>query len=179
MRSVRTILPILLTLALSCAAYAAPGDDDAPGLPPPSYKLKPGQPFPAFKLRQTSGARVTKKSMLGRYTVVRFYFADCPPCLDTFPGLESLPARFPRIGFLSMTPEPLTVAREIAVQYNFPWTTLPEAQNTIRAIGVDDYPSFAIVGPNGKLLAIDTAARILATDKSIGDWIERLARKKR
>lgn len=175
----RTVLPVLLSLALSFTAHAASADEGSPGGRAPAYGLKSGQPFPAFSLEDTAGKRVTRKSLSGRYTVVLFYFSDCPPCLDSLPVLAALPARYPGLRFLAMTPEPLTVARDIALQYSFGWTTLPEAGRIMRTIGVADYPSLAIIGPDGRLVAIDSSAHLQSTGEPIGAWIGRMTKRKR
>jgi peroxiredoxin Q/BCP len=57
--------------------------------------LSKGQPFPDFELKNHQGATVTRKDLLGHWTVVYFYMKDYSDiCTNLAKGFTALAKKF-------------------------------------------------------------------------------------
>jgi peroxiredoxin len=138
---------------LAVAAPAAPARPAAPRKPA-AQQLHAGAAFPAFALPSTQGKRVTAAALQGRLTLVNFFFADCLPCIAEIPALNAYARHYPEVQVLAVTFDDLATAKGFAKKRGLQWPILAEAQPLINAVGVTSYPTFALVGPDGRLRAI-------------------------
>lgn len=141
------------------ASVSIAGKNAAPARPA-SYKLAPGAAFPTFKLRSNRGAMVDNRSLSGKVTLVNFLFATCAPCIAELPVLNAFAKAHPEIQSLGVTFDSASEARQFAVQRHFEWPLLANAQALVDAIGVTTYPGFALVGADGRILALSTSHEI-------------------
>jgi peroxiredoxin len=145
----------------------------------PKFKATPGAAFPAFKLAQVGGGTLDNKALLGRYTVISFYFAECAPCVAEVPELNQLAADRTDLNFIGMSFDSPDVTAKFAVDYKFTWKLLPEASKLLDSAGVKTFPSFALLDPKGVLVAIAQAGEITKSDKTLAAWVQRLAKPRR
>jgi peroxiredoxin len=128
---------------------------------PEAYKLlQAGDAFPAFALPSTKGKRVTAAALRGRLTLVNFFFADCVPCIAEIPALNAYARHYPEVQVLAVTFDELPIAKGFAKQRGLQWPILAEGQPLISAAGVTGFPTFALVGPDGRVRAIAHSAAI-------------------
>lgn len=142
---------------------------------PPPPKLKAGEQFPPFRLARLDGAAFDNASLRGRYSIINFYFALCAPCVQEVPELNALAKNRGDINVVGITFDTALETRQFAADKKFAWTLLPDAKILIDQLGVRAYPSFALLDPAGRVVAIDVHDAILKKDKSIAAWVERLA----
>jgi peroxiredoxin len=150
---------------------------NAPPAPKIKYKIKPGAAFPAFSVEQLAGGKIDNKALLGRYTLINFYFAACAPCVEEVPELNQLAADRSDMNFIGITFDSPLEATKFVVERQFVWKLLPDASKTIEAVGVKTYPTFALLDPKGVLVAIAQSGEIVKSDKSITAWVNRLAKR--
>lgn len=142
---------------------------------PPPPRIKPGEQFPAFRLAKLDGARFDNASLRGRYSLINFYFAQCAPCIQEVPDLNALAKRRGDLNFVGVTFDTADETRQFAADTKFEWTLLPSSLKLINELGVRGYPTFALLDPEGKLIAISVRDAIVGKDKSIAAWVDRLA----
>lgn len=142
------------------------------------YKLKPGAKFPAFRLAASDGATVDNAALLGRYTVINFYFADCAPCVKEIPMLNAFAAAHKDIAALAVTFDSAADTKAFADSTQFKWRTLAGAGSLIEQVGVTGFPSFALVDQKGVLVAIGNQGDIGSGKDSLEKWISRQMGKK-
>lgn len=140
----------------------------------PKYKVNPGDPFPAFSLPRLIGKPIDNKALLGKYTIVSFYFADCAPCITEIPELNAFSEGREDMNFIGMTFDPLPVTRKFVEEHKLTWTLLSDAKKTLADVGINFFPSFALIDPQGKLVAVEAGYRIQKNDKTIAAWVKRL-----
>ncbi len=152
---------------------------DKPGekksMPAPKYKIKPGDPFPAFSLPRLIGKPIDNKVLMGKYTIVSFYFADCAPCITEIPELNAFSAGREDMNFIGMTFDPVPVTRKFVETHKLTWTLLSDARKTLTDVGINHFPSFALIDPQGKLVALEPGHSIQKNDKSLAAWVKRVA----
>lgn len=140
----------------------------------PSFKVKPGDQFPAFSLERLTGKQLDNKALMGKYTIVSFYFADCAPCITEIPELNALSEGRDDLNFIGMSFDSLAVTRKFVERHKLTWTLLSDAKKTLDAVGVTTYPAFALLDPQGKLVAIEPSYAIIKADKTLANWVARL-----
>lgn len=139
-----------------------------------TFKLKPGDDFPAFSLPRLTGKPLDNKALMGKPTVVSFYFADCAPCITEIPELNEFSHGRDDMNFIGMSFDPLPVTRKFVEQHKLTWTLLSEAKKTLADVGITSYPAFALLDAQGKLIAIEPSYAILKSDKTLAAWVARL-----
>lgn len=142
---------------------------------PPPPRIKPGEHFPSFQLAKLDGARFDNAGLRGRYSLINFYFAQCGPCIKEVPELNALAKSRSDMNFVGVTFDTADETRQFAADTKFNWMLLPSSIKLINELGVRAYPAFALVDPNGALVAISVHDAIIEKDKSVSAWVERLA----
>ena len=141
-----------------------------------------GDAFPAFALTTTKGARVTAAALRGRLTLVNFFFADCVPCIAEIPALNAYARHHPEVQVLAVTFDELAVAKDFEKQRGLKWPILAEGQPLISAVGVTGFPTFALVGPDGRVRAVAHSAAIAPKGSkldvaNLSTWVARNRKK--
>jgi peroxiredoxin len=134
---------------------------------PAERQLQAGEAFPGFALPSTKGTRVTGGALRGRLTLVNFFFAECVPCIAEIPALNAYARHHPEVQVLAVTFDDLATAKGFARQRGLQWPILADAQALINASGVTAYPTFALVGPDGKVRAMAQSATIAGKHKKL------------
>lgn len=139
----------------------------------PKFKLKPGEEFPAFKLRASDDSLIDNAALKGRYTVVNFYFADCAPCIKEVPMLNEFIARNKEYGALAITFDSPEETKKFVRRTSFNWRTVTDAGDLLNQIGVKTYPSFALLDPKGMVVAISNGFEASTLGFNLDKWVEK------
>jgi peroxiredoxin len=141
------------------------------------YALHRGDDFPAFSLQTVAGARVGNKNLAGKLTLVNFFFADCVPCIAEIPTMNSYARHFPEVQVLAVTFDDMATAKKFVKQRKLQWPILVDGMGLVTTAGVSGFPTFALVGPDGKVRAIAHSAAIAKKGSaidvaSLSTWVE-------
>ena len=167
------------TVRLGAKAPAAVAPKGAPHIAPRLPRA--GEAFPAFDLRSTGGRRVTSASLRGKPVLVNFFFADCTPCIAEIPVMNAYARQHPAARLYAATFDEAPAAREFVAKRKLQWPVLSDAQPLINAVGVTSYPTFALVGADGRVLGIAHSSVIGGKDDKLdlaelSAWVDRLSR---
>lgn len=138
---------------------------------PDVYKLKSGDAFPTFHLKQLAGGKIGNAQLAGHATLVNFYFAECGPCRAEVKELNALVASHPKMKFLALTFDPAADAKTFVKQTGFAWNIAPDATPLINQLGIKTYPSFALIDAHGKLVAIKQRHDIGENEGDLDKWL--------
>ena len=108
--------------------------------------------LPPFDLRDLAGKRVTSANLLGKPTLINFYFATCIPCILEVGPINGYAAKHPEMNFLAVTFDEPAIAREFVKRYKFRWRVVPDARDFIDRMRVKQYPLMALFDSRGRLL---------------------------
>ena len=141
-----------------------------------------GDAFPLFALPSTKDGRVTNAALRGKLTLVNFFFADCVPCIAEIPALNAYTRHHPEVQVLAVTFDDLATAKGFVKQRGLQWPVLAEGMPLITGAGVTGFPTFALVGPDGRIRAIAHSATIAAKGRgldvaSLSTWVAKHRRK--
>ena len=139
-------------------APAAPKKIAAGG--PVAAPVGVGSAFPAFALPGTKGARVSNAALKGKLTLVNFFFADCVPCIAELPALNAYARHYPEVQVLAVTFDDMDTAKRFVKQRGFQWPVLADGMPLVAAAGVTGFPTFVLIGPDGRVRAFANSASI-------------------
>jgi len=152
----------------------------APERPNPRL-LRAGEAFPAFDLRSTSGQRISSASLRGKPVLVNFFFAECTPCIAEIPVMNAYARTHPGMKLLAATFDEAPVAKDFVAKRKLQWPVVSGAQELANRVGVTSYPTFALVGADGRVLGIAHSAVIGGADHKLdvaelAAWVDRASR---
>jgi peroxiredoxin len=139
---------------------------------PPS-KIKPGEAFPEFHLARLDGSAIDNKALTGRYTLVSFYFAGCSPCVKEVPTLNALAERRKDLNLLAVTFDTVADSKRFVEEHHLNWTIVPDAKKLADDAGVQGYPLFALLDPQGKLVEMAYPGIITEGGATIDSWLDK------
>jgi len=128
------------------------------------YALHAGDAFPLFALQTVSGTRLTNSAFKGKTTLVNFFFSTCVPCVAEIPVMNAYRRQHPEVQVLALTFDDLKTAQGFVKQRGLQWPILVEGMDLINTAGVSAFPTFALVGPDGRVRAIAPSAAIMGRD---------------
>ena len=137
--------------------------------------IKAGADFPRPAGKTLDGRTVDSAMPPGRYALLSFFFADCPPCIKEIPALNAYAQAHPETSVLAITFDPEEEARKFAWQNGFKWPVLADSKPYLEQIKMVVYPTLVLVGPDGKVAARHSGTmkegEVLSL-KSLEAWIE-------
>ena len=114
------------------------------------------KPFGKFQLKKTDGKTITNEFIAGKVTFISFWFAQCHPCMEEIPVLNTLYKQFknnPNFRMLSITFEPDSIIKKVkkkfGIQYPVYSTSKDECSRLLTGAG---YPTNLIVNPAGIII---------------------------
>jgi peroxiredoxin len=142
----------------------------------PATKLKVGDTFPEFHLTRLDGKPVDNKSLLGRYTLVSFYFAQCAPCVKEVPALNALAERRKDINVLALTFDSAADSKRFVQEHHLAWPIVPDAKKLLSdTIGLRGYPGIVLLDPQGKVIEFKVGGDPSGTDAVLNAWVNKIA----
>ena len=113
-----------------------------------------GKPLPTFKLQDVAGNPVSNEDLLGRPTLINFFFAECLPCILETPMLNEYLAQRKEFRMLAVTFDDKATIEKYVRKHKFAWQSLVDAKAFIDQVGVKAYPSFMLLDEKGVVKAI-------------------------
>ena len=101
-----------------------------------------------------------------RYTLLSFFFADCVPCIQEIPALNSLSGEQSGVNVVSVTFENKEVASKFAVDRGLKVPIIPDYKSYIDALGINVYPTLVLVSPEGRLMGVRSSYTVPAGQDS-------------
>lgn len=147
--------PVTATFVMQAPPAANSSTKAAEQPAAPKSKLI-GKPLPAFKLMDAQGKVVTNGDLLGRPTLINFFFADCLPCILETPMLNTYQAKRKDLRMLAITFDPKPTTEKYIRKHKFAWQSLVDAQPFINQVDLQGFPSFMLVDAKGIVKAVQT-----------------------
>lgn len=148
---------------------------EAPPAAPPKLAIKVGTAMPKAAFVDIAGVRHTVGGLGTKPVLLNFYFAECVPCIAEIPQLNAFAKANPAVDVLAVTFDSSAIAKTFVAKRGLNWPVVADAKSYINTIGVPSYPTFALVSPTGKLIAVRgslspvTAANKM--DSTLETWV--------
>ncbi|MDP4230474.1 MAG: thioredoxin-like domain-containing protein [Bacteroidota bacterium] len=147
----------------------------------PDAVVMTGKPIPDFEVALLDGSgKVSNTSMLGKYYMIDFWATWCGPCVREMPAIHKAYEKFKgRKGFeilsLSMDAAESQIAPFRAKKWKMPWlhAFIPgvfeaELAKKFEVLGI---PKPILVGPDGKVVAMQEELRGEELEKTLGKFL--------
>lgn len=143
-----------------------------------AIKLQNGDAFPEFtlpglNLPAGTGKQISKQNLLGRTTLINFYFAECGPCIREAARLSSFARQHKELNLLAITFDSPPEVRQFIQQQQFVWPVAAGAKDLIKQVGVPAYPAFVLLAADGKVLATDFPPRLEWELSELEAWVSK------
>lgn len=144
---------LLASATLLCTAFATR----------PAHAVDAGQPAPALSLQARDGSTLTLPNGRAKLTYVDFWASWCGPCRQSFPWLNQMQARYGtkglRIVGVNLDAKTIDAERFLKeVPASFEIAFDPQG-NSGRAYALKGMPSAALLGPDGRVIALHQGFR--------------------
>ena len=129
-----------------------------------------GAPLPDFSVADINGKTITTKNLLGKVTVINFWFIKCAPCIAEIPDLNSIVNKFgeQKVNYLAFSKDAEPTIKEFLKTNTFLFQHIPNDKATIEESFrlMWGYPSTMVVDREGRIVEIFRGAK-LKSDPSV------------
>jgi len=121
-----------------------------------------GTVFPKFSLQDLNGVEYTNENTKGKIVVLKCWFLACAPCIEEFPRLNELVAKYKNrrdIVFVSLAFDSKEKLESFLLKKTFRYAVIPDQkQFTFYDLDVKSYPTHFIIDKNGIIRKVVTSA---------------------
>jgi thiol-disulfide isomerase/thioredoxin len=119
-----------------------------------------GKPYVDFTATSLDNKRITEKQLIGKVTLLNFWFEGCSPCIaeiDDFNELYLKHKDNPDFQFISFTKDEAERAENAKLKYNILYPICPVSwDECYRLIFNGGFPTIIITGKDGKIIYIES-----------------------
>jgi len=121
--------------------------------------LRAGRDAPDFEVKLRSGEKRTLNDYRGKVLLVYFWSTNCKPCVASVPKIKKAFAelkRYPDFEMLSLSGDVSDpILDQFTDQHKIPWpqARIGDDSKVARDYGVTGYPSYRLIGRDGKILS--------------------------
>jgi len=115
-----------------------------------------GIDLPFFELKSITDSLLTKNDIIGKPSLINFWFTDCPPCVKEIPELNRLKEKYSdKINFIAITFDNKKDVLDLLEKTDFNFIQIINAQDYIDQIGIRAYPKNVFIDKTGKIRLIE------------------------
>jgi thiol-disulfide isomerase/thioredoxin len=132
----------------------------------PCNRLGPESALPALSLDLLTGEKreLTSYSEPDRFLLLDFWGCWCKPCLAAIPQMKEFQEEWKgRLTVLGLHYGDAEIARGIVEKQGIPWDQAVATKDLQERFLVDSWPFLVLVGPDGKILQMNTELREVAS----------------
>ncbi|GAB3830362.1 TlpA family protein disulfide reductase [Hymenobacter jeollabukensis] len=117
-----------------------------------------GKPLPAYAFTDLDGRRYTPETTRGKLLVIKCWFIGCFACVQEFPQLNRLVARYPNrpdVLFVSLAFDQPQALTDFLKKHAFQYAVVPQQRPYMeQQLGVDTYPTHILVDRTGRVAKV-------------------------
>lgn len=124
-----------------------------------------GQPLPAYHFTDLAGHTYTPADTKGKVLVIKCWFLACHACVEEFPVVNKLAARYagPDVLFVSLVFDNAQATREFLQAKPLAYRTVPGSEwYLMNKLQVHLYPTHLVVGRDGRITYCSSSPTYLA-----------------
>jgi len=119
-----------------------------------------GKAFTSFQAETVGGVSYSQSNLIGKITILNFWFEMCAPCVAELDALNKLYHTFdanPKFQFISFSEDSPELARECIKKYNLPYPVISISSEECFRLNCNlGFPTTIIVDESGKMIFIKT-----------------------
>lgn len=108
------------------------------------------KPFPLSNFKEVNNAVLEDKLILGKPTLVHFWFTRCPPCINEIPILNRLKEKYAgQVNFLAISYESREAVTLFQKTHPLNFWHITDSRASISELGISAYPTNLVVDKLG------------------------------
>lgn len=112
--------------------------------------------LPKFVLTDLDGHIIDSDFLIGKPTVVNFWFTNCAPCIEEMPILNKIKRQYGnKINFVAMTFQEANVVKDFLKLNEFDFLQIVNSKTYLKNFGFFSYPKTIILDDNLKVIKIE------------------------
>jgi len=106
--------------------------------------------LPDFKLKDMNGNKFSSDQLLGKPSLLNFWFIGCKPCMIEIPELNMLKERYgDKLNFIGFALNEANEVKEFLEKQPFNYYMLPDARNYSNDLKIKGYPKNIFIDKHG------------------------------
>lgn len=138
------------------------------------FQLNLGKQYPAFSAISIDGQTIAEKGLIGKVTIINFWFKYCAPCIAEMNELCNLHQKFmknPAFQFISFTSDSPEEAKESVDTLKLSFPVYPISSPECRRLNFNmGFPTTIIVDKAGKILFLKSGGSLEAEKIAQDIW---------
>lgn len=128
--------------------------------------------FPILNMSTIDGQTFQTKSLMGKNTLINFWFTNCQPCLDEIPILNEISDELDSedINFVAITFQDKEEINKFLKSNKFNFTQIINSRDIIETLGIKFYPKTIILDQEMNIVRIEKRIPANANDSEIECW---------
>jgi thiol-disulfide isomerase/thioredoxin len=115
-----------------------------------SIKKLISKTFPLSNFKGPNSVSLDNNLILGKPTLIHFWFTRCPPCIKEIPTLNRLKNKYSgRVNFVAITFESRETVNSFQGKHPLQFWHITDSFDAIDELGVSGYPANIVVDKNG------------------------------
>jgi len=115
-----------------------------------------GETFPIKTLKTIDNKSIGPNDIIGKPTLVNFWFTTCKPCIDEIVALNKIKDTFKdSVNFIAITFENKDVVAKFLSKHNYNYTQIIDAQQFINELNLTGFPVNIFIDKNGKVVSVE------------------------
>lgn len=108
--------------------------------------------FPKFDLKTLTDKNFNSEKLIGKPTMINFWFTKCAPCIDEMPVLNKIKKKYKDdFNFIAITYEKMEDVEKFLKKHPFEFEHLVNAKDFTDQLGIQTYPMNLFLDKNGIL----------------------------
>ncbi len=122
--------------------------------------------FTLLKVPTLNGDSLSLENLLGKPTLINFWFTSCAPCIAEMDALNEIKKQFGnKVNFIAITYNTKEIVNDFLKTKQFDFTHIVEAFNEIDFWKISSYPTNVFLDKNGKIVKMTNS--ISLTEKCV------------
>lgn len=114
-----------------------------------------GNVFPLSSLKTLEGKKLHIDSLIGKPTLLTFWFINCPPCVEEIPVLNRIAQSFKDlVHFVAITFDPTDNVKRFLKKHPLQYVHIANARPFINELGINGFPLNIFLDKEGKVVQI-------------------------
>ena len=113
-----------------------------------------GEQLPALQFTDLQGNQLSTADFAGKYVHINFWSTSCKPCIEEFPELDQIKAKYgdEEVIYLAIAPEADNKVKKVLAKHPVNYQVIANAKVLLDQLGVDGYPKNIFIDKDGTIM---------------------------
>jgi thiol-disulfide isomerase/thioredoxin len=137
------------------------------------FEKKIGTVFKIEDFKDIKNVKYDPNYLIGKPTLIGFWFTKCPPCIDEIPCLNNIQSRFKdSVNFIAITFDTEIKVKEFLKSNNLNFEHIVNSNKQLKKIGIKAYPMNLLLDKNA--IIVDVYGQIIFFEKEVIEKLQKL-----